>query len=334
VNARRSRPDHLPLARVADRLGLGIELPEDSNINKVANAIAKSSKTDTPQEKLETIIRQFSRLGPAAHREQEARLEARICRIITPRNEGTGWLVAPDLVLTNYHVVEAMLGERPTVRGRDVVCQFDYKESGGSVIKGTECTLHPEKPAVDWSPYSRFDLSESEELPTADELDFALLRLDRRMGELPIGGVGEEGAPQRGWISLKKQLDSPLPDAKIADEKILLYVLQHPYGGPLKAECGALTDLNANHTRIRHEATTERGSSGSPCFNFSDLEPVALHHAGKHSRTLNKPYNQAIPIGLILRYLRDRGKVEAFWDLSPGGSERPFTRAVRPPGGV
>jgi hypothetical protein len=208
-----------------------------------------------------------------------------------------------------------------------VICQFDFKVAAGSTIKGTECQLQPEAPVVDYSPYSTFDLSDSEELPSEKELDFALLRLDRKLGELPIGGQGEDGAPKRGWISLKKALEARDPDDTVGETKMLLYVLQHPYGGPLKGECGAFVSVNANRTRVRHEATTERGSSGSPCFNFSNLEPFALHHAGKHSRTLNKPYNQAIPITRIMRYLRDNGKVEAFWDMSPGGADKPFERA-------
>ncbi len=329
VNARRSRPEDVRLARIADGMGLGINAPAPENLAQAITHVVGAAKaqSETSGEKLETIIRQFSDLSPVDRRMLEARLEARICRIVTPRNEGTGWLVGPDLVLTNYHVVKDMVGENPSVRGRDVICQFDFKVAAGSTIKGTECQLQPEAPVVDYSPYSTFDLSDSEELPSEKELDFALLRLDRKLGELPIGGQGEDGAPKRGWISLKKALEAADPVDTVGETKMLLYVLQHPYGGPLKGECGAFVSVNANRTRVRHEATTERGSSGSPCFNFSNLEPFALHHAGKHSRTLNKPYNQAIPITRIMRYLRDSGKVEAFWDMSPGGADKPFERA-------
>ncbi len=325
VNARRSRPEDVRLARLADQMGLGINPPAAENIAKVIAHVGGGGPASA-DDKLETIIRQFSELSPADRRMIEARLEARVCRIVTPRNEGTGWLVGPDLVLTNYHVIKDMLGDAPTVRGRDVICQFDFKVAAGRTIKGTECQLHPDTPVVDWSPYSAFDLSDTDELPNESELDFALLRMDRKLGEMPIGGEGEEGAPKRGWISLKKALDSPSPNETAGDPKMLLYVLQHPYGGPLKCECGTLVSVNANRTRIRHEATTERGSSGSPCFNFANLEPIALHHAGKHSRTLNKPYNQAVPITRIVQFLRDRGKVEPFWDLSPGGADKPFDR--------
>ena len=125
---------------------------------------------------------------------------------------------------------------------------------------------------------------------------------------------------------MKQALERPDPDTQMIERKLLLYVLQHPYGGPLKEEYGALTAVNKNGTRVRHEVTTERGSSGSPCFNLADFEPFALHHAGGHSRTLNLPYNQAIPIGRIMRLIKTRGKVEPFWTLSPGGSEKPFEK--------
>lgn len=336
VSARQSRPGNLALARIADRLGLGIKPASAGNVAKVVEATGATGSTKgtaTPAataERLETVIRQFSALSPDERRERQARLEARICKVMTPRNEGTGWLVGPDLVLTNYHVVKDMVGDNPTVFGQDVVCGFDYKESRNSVLEGVRFGLHPERPVVDWSPYSHFDTSDTDEVPSPEELDFALLRLAHKAGELPIGvkpeaaATAEKGAALRGWIAMKSALKQPDPGPALLEQKMLLYVLQHPYGGPLKEEYGALTAVNRNGTRVRHEVTTERGSSGSPCFNLADFEPFALHHAGGHSRTLNLPYNQAIPIGLILRYLKTRGKVEPFWDLAPGTSEKAF----------
>jgi hypothetical protein len=337
VSARQSRPDHLKLARIADQLGLGIQPSSASNVGKTIRQHNKESPSRLAlpvrqADQLETIIREFSSLTPDERRERQARLEARICKVITPNNEGTGWLVGPDLVLTNYHVVREMLGENPSVSGKDVTCGFDYKESQKTALKISQFGLHKEHPVVDWSPFSHADmLSDGDEVPNPDELDFALLRLERKAGELPIGvspegGAAEAGAALRGWISMKQALERPDPDAQLIERKMLLYVLQHPYGGPLKEEYGALTAVNRNGTRVRHEVTTERGSSGSPCFNLADFEPFALHHAGGHSRTLNLPYNQAIPIGRIMRFLKVRGKVEPFWNLSPGGSEKPFEK--------
>ena len=89
---------------------------------------------------------------------------------------------------------------------------------------------------------------------------------------------------------------------------------------PIKMEIGTIYEVNDNITRVRHNANTEPGSSGSPCFN-SDWQPVALHHAGGHSRTINLPYNQAVPVARIVAYLRGLGTIEPFWDLvPPGGS--------------
>jgi hypothetical protein len=67
----------------------------------------------------------------------------------------------------------------------------------------------------------------------------------------------------------------------------------------------------ANRTRAHHEATTERCASGSPFFNFSSLEPFALRLAGRHTRTLNKPYKQAIPIARIFFARRRRHAARA-----------------------
>lgn len=322
VNARYSRPQDLKLARIADRLGVGIAPPKPENIQTLARRIQnRAVKPDQDAtETFEKMIRQFNQLSPEQRRKREAELEARVCCIVTPRNAGTGWLVGPDLVLTNYHVVMDMIGDNPLVTPADVECRFDYKESLGDNY--TRYRLHPKLAIVDWSPFNTSDGTDSDDIPRLDELDFALLRLRDRAGELPIGvAVGtdaEPGAPFRGWISLKSALEGRDPDEHLVGDKTQLYVLQHPYAGRLKGEIGSVTMVNSNGTRIRHEATTDGGSSGSPCFNFSDLTPLALHHAGKHSKTLQSTYNQAVPISRIVKLIRDRGKSEPFWQMSPG----------------
>ena len=124
---------------------------------------------------------------------------------------GTGFLVAPTLVMTNYHVAEAVVmgAQGKTTAGgfsptpSDVVLRFDYKRSveGDVVNPGVEYTL-----ADDWlataSPLSNADLrGAAAALPAEDELDFVLLRLNEAAGDEPIGGR-EPGAVTRGWIEL------------------------------------------------------------------------------------------------------------------------------------
>src|SRR5207245_1159535 len=101
-----------------------------------------------------------------------------------------------------------------------------------------------------------------------DELDFALLRLVASAGEDPIGG--DEGT--RGWITLPQVAARP-------EVNEIVFIVQHPKGSPLKLAIGNILSANANRTRIRYDANTEKGSSGSPCFNVR-LDPVAIHHAG------------------------------------------------------
>lgn len=318
ANARYSRPKHLQLARIADELKVGIAPPNPANVQAAANRIDSQSGKQVAEAglSLEKVIRRFGDLSPEIRRQREADLEARVCCIVTPRNAGTGWLVGPDLVLTNYHVVMDMLSQNPRITPAEVECRFDFKESLGANY--TTYLLSKEQPVVDWSPFNACDQRDSDELPDPKELDFALLRLETRAGELPIGANAEAGAPPRGWISLRGALDARDPGPDLIEKKTLLYILQHPYGGRLKGEYGPVTQVNANGTRIRHEVSTDGGSSGSPCFNLADLSPIALHHAGKHSRTLMLDYNQAVPISLIVKLIKERGKVEAFWDMVPG----------------
>jgi hypothetical protein len=67
--------------------------------------------------------------------------------------------------------------------------------------------------------------------------------------------------------------------------------------------------------RLRHDAKTLPGSSGSPCFNV-DLQLVALHHAGDPQSNLQfkGEFNQAIPIGLVVEHLKGKG-LTPFWDV-------------------
>lgn len=339
VHARRSRPDDVRLAELADRMGVGIDPPSEENLRAAVAAVTGKKPEEVkgmPTAQLEKAILAFSTLEPSDRRRKEAQLEGRVCQVMFKSipEVGTGWLVGPDLVLTNYHVVESILprGRGPAdwpsskprnrLRATDVVCQFDYKRVGGILIQGTSVGLHPEQPVVAWSPFSSADQGENlSSVPAENELDFALLRLDRRVGELPIG-EGESQAPARGWISLRSAIDAPDIVGTTDETRPLLYVLQHPHGLPLKAECGIAFAMNGNGTRVRHQVSTERGSSGSPCFNYADLEPVALHHAGWHSRTLKKTFNQAVPLSSIIRHLQAlRGQfpdeIEAFWDMAP-----------------
>jgi Trypsin-like peptidase domain len=106
------------------------------------------------------------------------RRAASVCRIERPDETaiGTGFLVGPDLVLTNKHVVDAA----GTV---DLRLRFRYTSMAG----GTQLRLSLDEPVARSSP--------------VDELDFAALRLARPVGAddgIEVIEPGEMQSPLRG----------------------------------------------------------------------------------------------------------------------------------------
>jgi hypothetical protein len=235
----------------------------------------------------------------------------RVCRISYPVSagvlRGSGFLVAGDLLLTNYHVMELLLAAPERVP--DVRVQFDYAEGEDGVAGGEKFRLHD-----DWhvssSPYSAADLVLDGGLPAATELDFALVRLAKAAGEL-----GDPTAPagKRGWISL------PAPATTAAVEGEIAYVLQHPEGKPLKLSVGVVKNA-VTPLRLRYDADTESGSSGGLVLN-QQLQPIALHHAGDPAAAMRATYNQGIPLSAIRAALEANAAVPRFWVPAPRAGE-------------
>jgi len=227
---------------------------------------------------------------------------------------GTGILVAPDVVLTNFHVMEpVMLGAKgqetaagsasgPGVAAKpgDVHFRFDYRALPDGKSIGDE-TVHSLKGEavetwlVDSSPISALDFQSDpgEAMPTVDELDYALVRLSR--------AAADDVIPRRGT----KREFIPLParpETVTSDEPLL--ILQHPGGKPLKLAFHAVMQQNKNNTRVTYRVATEHGSSGSPCFNYKwDL--IALHHAG--DPVYRPTRNQGVPLTAIRERLTRQG---------------------------
>jgi len=221
----------------------------------------------------------------------QSRLEEvmrQVCRLelTTPEgtSHGTGFLIGPDLLITNHHVVSRLL--TGSVPAESLVARFDYRISEDGVLlrPGVEYRLAREwciaqSPPAPWE----LDPGLAQGEPTEEHLDIAVLRLS--------GAPGNE----RGWLKPPDrvhpfQLGTPL------------YILQHPESRPLKLamENKAVLKLNAARTRVRYCVNTLRGSSGSPCFNTS-WELVAIHHSGTRSATGD--YNEGIPFDTVARTL-------------------------------
>jgi hypothetical protein len=241
-------------------------------------------------------------------------IEGRVCRIEYPEGEwqGTGFLVGPDVVLTNYHVVEPFIEGGVAGDASAVVVRFDYKvtEDGVTVQAGTPYGLAGDWLA-DFSPHSEQDLSDEPSAdPALSELDYALLRVDGEPGGDPVGGATQDPDPvPRGWIT------APATAYDFAAQRAL-YIVQHPDGLPMQValDTEAVIGLNANGTRVRYTTTTEPGSSGSPCFG-PDWQWVAVHHGGDPKywsgvKGYKPTFNEGIPVPAIRGLLTERGKAE------------------------
>lgn len=252
-------------------------------------------------------------VGPWRARLADA--EARVCRIEIPSAQppdfGTGFLVARDVVMTNWHVMERVIGG--LVPPEQVRLRFDYKvlDDGVAVGPGTQHQLVPGGKA-DWllheSPFSRSDLTATPAQDAGrDELDFVLLRLKSAAGDESTGAPAQlvQGARPRKWVDLPRVPHAFTPNSS-------LFILQHPDGKPLKLvlDTESVLGINGNGTRVRYATNTEPGSSGSPCFD-ADWNLIALHHSGdpRYSQLQPAQYNQGIPVAAIVDALTRADKL-------------------------
>jgi hypothetical protein len=264
-------------------------------------------------DRLEKIVRQKTPfLDVEAWRTKLALREAAVARVEIQRSgmwkpAGTGFLVGADLLMTNHHVVQELLGHE-SVKG-ELRFRFDFKRTAEAdtpqaglfvepVANERWLELSATPSAVDKLP----DPGGQE--PAEGELDFALIRLAVPVGLRPIGTLDEKAPGRvRGWMRLEK--DTALT---LLGEGQSVFILQHPGGDALQISFGDFLRVGAR--RVRYDANTLPGSSGSPCLDVR-LDLVALHHAGDESHAeFNKAgYNQGIPIHLIVARCEAAGVV-------------------------
>lgn len=287
--ARESNPGNPELLAFAQQFGL---------------VSSKASRQD-----IERIIRTTnSFLDVAQWRTQLGEMEGRVCRVEialrggSAHTYGTGFLVGPDVLLTTYSLMEAVINGK--VKPSDVIFRFDYKRlaDGTTLNPGVEFRLAAEDWLIDASPYSPADsvTAPTNDVPQPDHLDYALVRVAGEPGNQPIGQNPGQNAPKRGWIEVSAQEYDFQPHTP-------LLILQHPKAEPLKLaiDMDAIIGVNSNKTRVRYNTNTEGGSSGSPCFTIN-WELVALHHAGDPDDRFPM-FNQGIPMTAILALLEQHG---------------------------
>ena len=179
---------------------------------------------------------------------------------------GTGFLIAPNLVLTNYHVLGECDEEISAAAKRGklrfgALTNPDAREGEGQLV--------PVAAALAMS-------------PTAQD-DFVLLEADASIGNCK---------------GLVPAVLSPEPPPSIGDG---LHILHHPGGDAMKVSISknGVARLLADRGKIQYFGRTLPGSSGAPCFN-DQFQVVALHHA------VRSQFAGVICQGILVNAIRHR----------------------------
>jgi hypothetical protein len=269
---RDARPEVPELARVADSLGF-TQLPPTRGLEVLVQ------HQDTPYQDVGDFRAGLSKR------------ELGVCQVLAGGMTGTGTLIAPDIVITNRHVVAAAMDTNGSLT-QPTTCRFDYKATpaSGYVTPATDVRAVS---VLASSPHAAEDTRLGPMTTSLAALDYALLKLERALDHAPLVTTGDE----RGFVA---------PDGAwpaIVDSAVL--ILQHPGGKPMKIDIGSITDVGS--ARMRHTVNTEPGSSGAPVFD-AGLRMIAIHHAGQNNGPApGMTYNQAIPLALILADARAKG---------------------------
>lgn len=238
----------------------------------------------------------------------------RVCLIrANGRHVATGFLVGPDLLLTAAHALD---DQWPPVRGVEgLEAVFDFSDAGASAAE-TGVSV-PVAEVLDGSPPTngeRTGIPTEWEAPES-QLDFALLRLARRVADDPTPDTTTRGHYRIDTQSYDLTASPKLTVFHYADGKFLQ--TSFTTGG---------FEHNTLGTRIRYRSNTLRGSSGGPLID-SNGRLVAMHHFSTAKR------NQAIPIWLIASAV-SRGPAARMLDAPPApgpGPQGPLRPAATAP---
>ena len=177
---------------------------------------------------------------------------------------GPGWMIAPGILMTNHHVIEARNSHKEaaaetadfTAQAEQLTAHFDYyQENGVGSIKLR---------------YARL-------LAANEALDYAVVELENAaaIADRPI-------------IPLA-------PTQPTLEHGTRINIVQHPKGGPLRYAIrnNFFVRPAQNAAFIHYQTDTEKGASGSPVCT-DEWQVIGLHHAAVRIDTPEKVPQEVI----------------------------------------
>jgi endonuclease G, mitochondrial len=195
------------------------------------------------------IPRQLSFETDVGELQRGLELAGSVCKMTfvdrSPKESGTGVLIGPGLVLTNYHVFSLEPDADLGAIAASARFEFGYVSSRFGERERPPVLQAKEQAVVASSPI--------------DRLDYVLVRVD----------LGED-------LAIKPV---PFDPGVRLTPKSPLNILQHPEGEQMKVSLSndGVVKLDQARGLVLYVNQTECGSSGSPCFD-RDWNFVALHH--------------------------------------------------------
>jgi len=184
---------------------------------------------------------------------------------------GTGFLIAPDILITNQHMISSQKW------AKDTKVLFNYqRDKPGHVLDADVFECDPD-----------FYYSSPKE-----KLDYALLKLKRKSGKK----AGDK------WAYLKLEPT----DISSGD---FVTIIEHPKGKPKVVAMKGNEVVSVNKIHVEYKTDSDHGSSGSPVINDKG-QVVALHHyaVGIPQDGGGMIFsNEGIRIGPIIEHLKEGG---------------------------
>jgi hypothetical protein len=287
----------------ADRVGDAISLlRQEAHPNGylafALNRILAGQSLDDSEALQQFVNKHEPFLRSSTFQESLGRVSRAVCAIGLgkPFNEikGSGFLIAPDLVMTNYHVLETFLKVDEAGKilanapGDQIFCYFDYMSTPAPDVppgKSRHAST-PVQAAENWLVHARkslpYDGTANSPKEVNREYDYVIIRLVKAIGNRPARKGGGEA---RGWLALPNDID-------VLTTNVRVIVHQHPGAAPQHFDIGDYVRLDPSATRVWYSVSTARGSSGGAAVD-SEGQLFALHNAevegaGEGGRRLNQ----------------------------------------------